>query len=73
MSDKFADFERADLPFGVANGTTLQATVWTPKTLLAQPSAKYAVLVYWHGGGFVVGHRAYEGWYAPWYAFTPPI
>jgi hypothetical protein len=33
----------------------------------------YPVLVYWHGGGFIVGHRMYEPWWSNWQVLIPPF
>ena len=65
-SSKFNLFDRVDLTFTYVNGHPLEATILIPKTLQSKPQADYPVLVNWHGGGFVVGHRMYEGWYPPW-------
>jgi len=65
-TSKFEPFERVDLTFKTVNNQSLEATVLVPKTLKEKPKGKYPVLVNWHGGGFVVGHRMYEGWFSPW-------
>ena len=62
----FDAFDRVDLTYKTVNDHPLEATILIPKTLQSKPSAEYPVLVHWHGGGFVVGHRMYEPWFAPW-------
>lgn len=70
--DLFSDFERFDLPYARINGTELLATVLIPKTLVkpsplsSLPAQGYPVLVHWHGGGFVAGHRMFAPWWPRW-------
>ncbi|PLB55539.1 putative polyketide synthase [Aspergillus steynii IBT 23096] len=66
MSNKFAPFDRVDLTYKVINGQHLDTSILTPNRLQSKPSSEYPVLVYWHGGGFIIGDRMYEGWFAPW-------
>ncbi|PLB45035.1 putative polyketide synthase [Aspergillus steynii IBT 23096] len=66
MTTKFASFDRVDLTYKVVNGQNLDTSVLIPKALQSQPRGEYPVLVYWHGGGFIIGDRMYEGWFAPW-------
>ncbi|KAI0123371.1 putative polyketide synthase [Xylariales sp. AK1849] len=63
---KLNSFERLDLTYATVNGQPLQATVLTPKRLQAEPPGLHPVLVHWHGGGFIVGHRMYEPWWPKW-------
>ena len=66
---RFAPFTRIDLPYRFINGVPLEATVLIPKTIATQPkrhNRKCPVMVRWHGGGFIVGHRMYEPWFAQW-------
>src|SRR5256885_5093150 len=63
---KFDSFDRLDLAFASVDGHKLEATVLTPKKLQEKANGIYPVLVYWHGGGFVVGHRMYEPWWSNW-------
>jgi acetyl esterase/lipase len=63
---KFSSFDKLDLAFASINGHKLEATILTPKKLQEKASGIYPVLVYWHGGGFVVGHRMYEPWWSNW-------
>ena len=65
-SSKFDSYDRIDLTYAISNDHPLEATILVPKILLSKPKAEYPTLVYWHGGGFVVGHRMYEGWFPPW-------
>ncbi|KAL2065355.1 hypothetical protein VTL71DRAFT_3025 [Oculimacula yallundae] len=64
--DRLGGYDKLDLTYKVINETSLQATILTPKVLQSQPSGSYPTLVRWHGGGFIVGHRLYEGWFALW-------
>jgi acetyl esterase/lipase len=63
---KFDSFDRLDLAFASVNGHKLEATILTPEKLQEKASGIYPVLVYWHGGGFIVGHRMYEPWWSNW-------
>ena len=66
---RFAPFTRIDLPYRVVNGVPLEATVLIKSSLCTSAGAqnkKHPVIVRWHGGGFVVGHRMYEPWFAQW-------
>ena len=65
-SSKLELFERIDLTFKSVNDHPIEATILIPKTLQSEPRASYATIVNWHGGGFVVGDRMYEGWLPPW-------
>ncbi|EAW13532.1 putative polyketide synthase [Aspergillus clavatus NRRL 1] len=66
MTSKFDPFDRVDLTYKVIHNQPLIASVLIPKALASQPACDYPVLVNWHGGGFIIGHRLYEGWFAPW-------
>ena len=66
ISSKFDLFDKVDLTFKYVNDHPLEATILIPQILQSRPQADYPILVNWHGGGFVVGHRMYEGWYPPW-------
>jgi hypothetical protein len=68
---KFDPFDRLDLAFASVNGHALEASILTPKTLQEKASGTYPVLVYWHGGGFIVGHRLYEPWWSNWQVWNP--
>lgn len=66
---RFAPFTCINLPYRFINGVPLEATILIPKTLLTPPKTrekKCPVMVRWHGGGFIVGHRMYEPWFAQW-------
>ena len=59
-------FDRIDLTFKTVNNYALQATVLVSKSLKPKSTAEYATIVNWHGGGFVIGDRMYEGWLPSW-------
>jgi acetyl esterase/lipase len=68
---RFAPFTRHDVPYHVINGVPLMATILTPARISNSRGGvvsdkKYPVMVRWHGGGFIVGHRMYEPWFAQW-------
>lgn len=66
---RFAPFTRDDVPYRVINGVPLMTTILTPLSISTSPGTpdkRYPVMVRWHGGGFIVGHRMYEPWFAKW-------
>jgi acetyl esterase/lipase len=69
-SSKFDGFERTDLVYSTVAGHDLWASVLKPQKLANSKSCgnhnSVPVLVYWHGGGFIVGDRMYEPWWSTW-------
>lgn len=63
---KFEQFEREDFTYSQIGGHPLIASVLTPKKLQERPQRQVPVLVFWHGGGFVIGDRLYEPWWSDW-------
>ncbi|KAL2817758.1 alpha/beta-hydrolase [Aspergillus cavernicola] len=66
---RFSPFTRIDLTYRIIHGTPLEASILIPATTPSAPrhhDKKHPVIVRWHGGGFVVGHRMYEPWFAQW-------
>lgn len=74
---RFAPFHRVDVTYRVVHGVPVEATILIPLGILTAHSnnnnnnnnnnnKRYPLMVRWHGGGFVVGHRAYEPWFAQW-------
>ena len=66
---RVAPFTRIDLPYRIVNGVPLEATILVKPGMIAStraPDKKHPLMVRWHGGGFVVGHRMYEPWFATW-------
>lgn len=65
---RFDSFTRTDLAYRYIDGVPLEATVLVPRSVTAVQGSgkKYPVMVRWHGGGFVLGHRMYEPWFAQW-------
>ena len=60
-------FDRVDLDFKTVHGHALQTSILVPKDLQSKPREAYPTIVNWHGGGFVVGDRLYEGWLPVWW------
>lgn len=58
------DFNRVDSPYRTVNGYPIETSVFVPKNV--PTDSVCPVLVHFHGGGFIVGHRLYEPWYATW-------
>jgi len=69
MDSKFAPFERADIAYSKVGDHALVASVLRPKLKV---QARSPVLVFWHGGGFVIGHRLYEPWWSDWSGLNIP-
>ncbi|KAL4970620.1 putative polyketide synthase [Aspergillus stella-maris] len=66
---RMSPFTRIDLSYRTLNDVPLKATILIPNSILAVghcQNRKHPVMVRWHGGGFVVGHRMYEPWFAQW-------
>lgn len=63
---KFSSFERADFEYCKVRDHPLTVSVWTPKNVQEESQRQVPVVVFWHGGGFVVGHRLYEPWWSHW-------
>ncbi|KAL5358472.1 Alpha/Beta hydrolase protein [Aspergillus floccosus] len=65
---RFDQFVLIDLPYRVINDHSLEATVLIPNNLYDRsPHKECPVMVRFHGGGFIVGHRNYEPWFAQWF------
>lgn len=66
---KFEAFEQHDYIYSTVKGHELGTTLLTPKNALEsldESSTPIPVLVFWHGGGFITGHRLYEPWWPTW-------
>ena len=63
---RFESFDQETFTYRIVNEQPLEVTVLAPRHTKSLARAEYPTLVYWHGGGFVVGHRLYEGWFPPW-------
>lgn len=67
---KFDAFERADLVYSTVASHEIWTSVFTPRKVAEEgrggASVHVPVLVFWHGGGFIVGDRLYEPWWPDW-------
>lgn len=68
---KFSNFTRRDLVYSIVANHAIQVSIFTPTQAekaqqATNTSTKVPVLVFWHGGGFVVGSRLYEPWWPTW-------
>lgn len=68
---KFDAFEKKDIVYTTVAQHQIQASVFTPRPAAddispKRPPTTAPVLVYWHGGGFIVGDRLYEPWWPVW-------
>lgn len=63
VSVKFSVFNLVDIDYKHVNGTPIPATILVPKAI---KSGKHPVLVRWHGGCFITGHRMYPEWLGTW-------
>lgn len=68
---RFDPFTLVDLPFRTVQNHSLDATLFIPTHFLSRSSSnhkqKCPVMVHFHGGGFILGHRRYEPWFAQWF------
>lgn len=58
-ASKLERFHIKDIVYKEVNGHPIPASVLIPKNV--QPG-KHPVMVRWHGGGFVTGHRLFAEW-----------
>ena len=65
-SSKFAPFDRHDEVYTMISETPLIASILKPRIQIRE-SALHPVLIFWHGGAFVVGSRLFEPWWPDWY------
>jgi len=67
---KFDGFERTDLVYSTVADHQIWTSIFTPRKLAEDrrggAHTNVRVLVFWHGGGFIVGDRLYEPWWPDW-------
>lgn len=64
---KFERFDRADYIYSTVQDHEISTSVFTPKEIAdGQGHNNAPVMIYWHGGGFIVGDRLYEPWWPIW-------
>ncbi|OJJ98401.1 hypothetical protein ASPACDRAFT_61912 [Aspergillus aculeatus ATCC 16872] len=72
---RFDPFTFVDLCYSIVDNHALEATLFIPSSLLSRPrpdkdnsnstsKRRCPVLVHFHGGSFLMGHRRYEPWVA---------
>ena len=66
-SSKLESFDRVDFDFKNIHGHGLKTSILVPRKLQSKPRESYPTIVNWHGGGFIVGDRLYEGWLPMWW------
>lgn len=65
QKSKFDGWDRTDHVYSTINDHDIYASIFTSSSS-ATGHVKRPVLVYWHGGGFIVGDRLYEPWWPYW-------
>ena len=65
-SSKLEPFDKIDFDFKTVHDQPLRTSILIPKGLQSKSRQSYPTIVNWHGGGFVVGDRLYEGWLPAW-------
>ncbi|KAI1333950.1 putative polyketide synthase [Xylariaceae sp. FL0016] len=68
---KFSRFDRKDFVYSTISHHDIWTSVFIPtgpvKHRLGETSSVLVpILVFWHGGGFIVGNRLYEPWWPGW-------
>jgi dipeptidyl aminopeptidase/acylaminoacyl peptidase len=63
---KLSPFDQVNMVYKTVHGVDIKTSVLTPKHLRSKPRQGYPTIVNWHGGGFIVGDRLYEGWLPEW-------
>ena len=66
IRSKLSPFEKIDFVYKTVHDVDIKTSVLIPKYLQSNPKQEYPVIVNWHGGGFIVGSRLYEGWLPEW-------
>ena len=69
LSVKLEFFDRVDLDYKTVHGHALKTSILIPKNLQSKRRETYPTIVNWHGGGFVLGDRLYEGWLPVWWVY----
>ena len=69
---RFASFARSDFEYSRVENHPLIVSVLSPKKTHESAQRQAPVLVFWHGGGFVVGGRLYEPWWSEWLVLWQP-
>ena len=59
VSSRFSDFNVVDVNYKEVNGTLIPASILIPKDI---KPGKHPILVRWHGGCLITGHRMYPEW-----------
>ena len=59
VAPKFSAFNVTDVNYKEVNGVGIAASILTPKDAR---SGTHPVLVRWHGGCFITGHRMFPDW-----------
>ncbi|KAF2149003.1 alpha/beta-hydrolase [Myriangium duriaei CBS 260.36] len=60
---KFTNFDIVDTEYKNINGVAFKASIITPKHL---KKGTRPVIVRWHGGALITGHRLFAGWFPNW-------
>ncbi|KAK5174959.1 uncharacterized protein LTR77_000095 [Saxophila tyrrhenica] len=63
VAPKFAAFDVVDINYKEVNGVQIPASVLVPKNI---KPGKHPLLVRWHGGCLIAGHRMYPDWFPTW-------
>jgi len=63
---KLSPFDKIDLAYKTVHGVAISVSFLIPKHLRSKPKEGYPIIVNWHGGGLVLGHRLYEAWLPDW-------
>jgi cephalosporin-C deacetylase-like acetyl esterase len=59
ISAKFAAFNIVDVNYKTVNGVAIPASILIPKDI---KPGKHPLLVRWHGGCLITGHRMFPEW-----------
>jgi acetyl esterase/lipase len=70
---KFDKFSRTDYIYTTVDGHDLWTSIFSPKPVGdhnsghdPEAATQVPVLIFWHGGGFIVADRLYEPWWPSW-------
>ncbi|KAF2439161.1 putative polyketide synthase [Karstenula rhodostoma CBS 690.94] len=63
---KLSPFNKIDFVYKTVHKTPIKTSILVPKHLGSKGREGCPTIVNWHGGGFIVGSRLYEGWLPEW-------
>jgi acetyl esterase/lipase len=60
---KFDPFSITDVTYKTVNHVPIEASILIPKLITGERPGKYPLVVRWHGGFWMTGHRLFADWF----------